>query len=150
MIFSTIQAADAILWYIKMEKNQINYIISSFFIPFILCLQVYYNILIKNKYNDPFTFILLFILTIYIFQKFKGYSTPLCKNKLSSPIWGNDEIKLWEIILFASLILYPHWEYILAVIIILVPILKIYFGGAYGSLWCAIGNWIAFKYLLYF
>ena len=37
MIFSSIQGLDAILWYNKMKKNTINYIITSFFIPFFLC-----------------------------------------------------------------------------------------------------------------
>ena len=30
MIFSSMQLADAILWYSKMEKNNLNYITSSF------------------------------------------------------------------------------------------------------------------------
>ena len=42
MIFSSMQALDAILWYVKMKKNVINYIITSFAIPLVLLLQLYY------------------------------------------------------------------------------------------------------------
>ena len=40
MIFSSIQLADAILWYNGMKKNNINYITTSFIIPLILSLQI--------------------------------------------------------------------------------------------------------------
>ena len=52
MILSSMQALDAILWYIKMKKNIINYVITSFFIPLFLCIQVYYNILVRNNFKD--------------------------------------------------------------------------------------------------
>jgi hypothetical protein len=148
MIFSTIQLFDTFLWYIKMEKNNINYIITSFFIPFVLCAQLFYNIIIINTFRDYLTILLLLILSIYIFVKFNGYSVSLCENKLSSPIWGNNEIKLWEIIIFSILVLYPNWKYIFIVSAIFFPIVYFYIGGSYGSLWRALGNWIAFKYLL--
>ena len=51
MIFSSIQLADAILWYIKMEKNIINYYVTSYIIPIILSLQIIYNIYVRNKIN---------------------------------------------------------------------------------------------------
>lgn len=148
MIISLIQLFDAILWYIKMKKNKINYIITSFFIPFILAFQVYYNIVIRNNINEPFVLSALAMGTIYIFIKFNGYSVSLCNNKLASPIWGNNEIKIWEFVIFAILIFYPNWQYMLLIIFILLPIIYKFVGGAYGSLWCAVANVIAFKYLI--
>jgi hypothetical protein len=144
MIFSSMQLFDAILWYINMEKNIINYVVTSFFIPLVLCAQVYYNILVRNNFKDPLTIMFLIIGTIYTFIKFNGYSVSLCNNKLASPIWGNNEIKLWEFFVFSVLIFYPNWNWIL----ILLPIIHLYAGGAYGSLWCAVANLIAFKYLI--
>ena len=147
MIFSSMQLLDAILWYIKMKKNKINYIVTSFFIPTVLAMQVYYNLLVMNNMRSPLVLFGLVIGTIYLFKKFNGYSISLCDNKLASPIWGNNEIKLWEFLLFAILAFYPNWKNVFLAFVILLPILHIYFKGAYGSLWCAIGNYIALKYL---
>ena len=58
LIFSSMQFADAILWYIKMKKNNINYIVTSFVIPFILSLQIIYNMFFINKINNPYIIIL--------------------------------------------------------------------------------------------
>ena len=69
MCFSSIQALDAILWYNKMKKNTINYVVTSFLIPFVLSAQMFYNILIINKIKNPLTIIGLIIVTIYIFIK---------------------------------------------------------------------------------
>jgi hypothetical protein len=148
MLLSSIQALDAILWFIKMKKNTVNYVITSFLIPLFLCAQVYYNILICNNFKDPLTIIFLIIGTIYTFIKFNGYSVSLCNNKLTSPIWGNNEIKLWEFFVFSILIFYPNWDWILMINVVLLPIIHFYAGGAYGSLWCAVANLIAFKYLI--
>lgn len=148
MIFSSIQGLDAILWYNKMKKNTINYIITSFFIPFFLCAQVYYNIIIRNKFNNLLTMVMLLVLTIYIFIKFNGYSVALCNNKFSSPIWGNHEIKIVEFVAFAILICYPNWKFIFMACFLLLPIIYFYVGGAYGSLWCAVANMIAIYYLI--
>src|SRR6056300_119314 len=49
MIFSTMQLADAILWFIKMKKNTINYIVTSLFIPLILSAQILFNLYFRNK-----------------------------------------------------------------------------------------------------
>jgi len=84
---------------------------------------------------------------IYLFIRFNGYSVSLCDNKLSSPIWSSNEIKVWEFILFAIFILYPNWKLILLIIFILLPLLHIFVGGSYGSMWCAIANIIALYYL---
>lgn len=150
MLLSSMQAFDAILWYIKMKKNTINYVVTSLFIPLFLCAQVYYNLLLRNNFRDPLLIIGLVIGTIYTFIKFNGYSVSLCNNKLASPIWGNNEIKLWEFVLFSVLIFYPNWNNVLLVNAILLPIIHLYVGGAYGSLWCAVANIIAFYYLIKF
>ena len=148
MIVSSMQILDAILWYIKMEKNQVNYIVTSIFIPLVLCAQVYYNLLIRNNLKDPIIIIGLIIGTIYCFKKFNGYSVSLCKNKLSSPIWGDNEIKFWEFILFSTLALYPNWNNIAIMNLILLPIIHFYVGGSYGSLWCSVINLVVVEYLI--
>jgi len=145
MIFSSIQLADAILWYIKMKKNNINYIVTSFIIPLILSLQILYNVFIINNNKNPMITLFVIIGILYLFYRFNGYSKSLCNNKLSSPIWEED-LKICEIIIFAILILYPNYIRILQVFI-LIFLIKFYIGGAYGSLWCAIANIVALYYL---
>ena len=71
----------------------------------------------------------------------------LCNNNLASPVWGSDEIKLWEVILFSVFIFYPNWKTLILVLGILFPLIHIFAGGAYGSLWCTIANIIALYYL---
>jgi len=143
LIFSSIQFADAILWYIKMKKNNINYVVTSLIIPIILSLQIIYNIYVRNNINNTYVNIFMFIYILYLFVRFNGYSTSLCSNKLSSPIWASNELKLWELIIFAYLLTYPQIHYI--ILVLLIPLL---FAGAYGSMWCAIANIIAVYYLL--
>ena len=46
MIFSSMQASDAILWYTGVKKNIVNYLTTSALIPIILSLQVLYNVFI--------------------------------------------------------------------------------------------------------
>ena len=150
MIFSTMQLADAILWFIKMKKNNINYIVTSFFIPLILAAQIIFNLYYRNngKYL-PLNILGIFTI-IYFFFKFNGYSTSLCDNYLSSPIWGSSEIKFWEIFIFAILIFYPNLDnsLILFTLFVFFPLMYIFMDGAYGSLWCFFANIMAFKYLL--
>ncbi len=147
MLFSCVQIADAILWYIKMKKNNINYIVTSFLIPTLLSLQIFYNIFIQNQNNNLYITMVAIIISIYLFYRFNGYSTSLCNNNLSSPIWGSNEIKLWEFIVFAVLILYPNWNLVMGIGLILFPLIHIFAGGAYGSLWCAISIFTIFYYL---
>ena len=142
MIFSSIQLADAILWLIKMKKNTVNYVITSFIIPFILSLQIFYNMYVINGIKSP----LLIPLYIYVFYRFNGFSESLCNNKFSSPIWGSKELMLWEFILFSILIIYPNWWFI-GINLLLFPAFSIVSGGGYGSLWCAVANLLAFYYL---
>lgn len=149
MIFSSMQLTDAILWLIGMKKNNVNYIVTSLFIPLILCTQVIYNLYFRNNIRNNYVNFFIIIGVIYTFIRFNGYSISSCKNKLSSPIWGSHELKLWEMILFASLICYPNWS--LAVMIIIFSIILTHFiSGGYGSMWCALGNLYALYYLLIF
>lgn len=145
MIFSSIQLADAILWFIKMKKNIINYIVTSFIIPTILSLQLLYNNFVIN--NNLIFKILSIIACLYVFFKFNGYSKSLCNNYLSSPIWGSNEVTFIEFIIFAILIIYPNWKRIIFIIFILYPLLKLLINGAIGSLWCAVANFGALYYL---
>ena len=152
MIFSSMQLADAILWYHKMKKNNINYLVTSYLIPFLLSLQLIYRVFFVNyseyiKFiDDKFLKILIFIGICYLFYRFNGYSKSLCDNKLSSPVWGSNEIKIWELIIFAFLLFYPDY-FIFITMVILLLLIKLIVGGAYGTLWCAITNLIAFYYL---
>jgi hypothetical protein len=148
LIVSSIQLADAILWYNEMKMNNINYIVTSFLIPFLLTLQIYFNVFIQNKTHFNIFFrILALLMPIYIFYRFNGYSKSLCNNKLSSPIWGSNEIKIWEFILFAILIIYPNWIMLSIILTIMLPVLYIFFKGSYGSLWCVIANITVIYYL---
>lgn len=150
MIFSTMQLADAILWFIKMKKNNINYIVTSFFIPLILAAQIIFNLYYRNNGKYLLLNVLAIFTIIYFFFKFNGYSTSLCDNYLSSPIWGSSEIKFWEIFIFAILIFYPKLDnsLILFTLFVFFPLMYFFMDGAYGSLWCFFANIMAFKYLL--
>ena len=155
LIFSSIQFADAILWYIKMEKNIINYLVSSYLIPTILSLMIIYNIFVIKKNKNILISLLVLIAIIYIFIRLNGYSKGSC-NKFSSPIWGGNEVKLWELIIFAILIA-PRWAdpgpTVFRSLIILSGMF-IYYNinntGGYASLWCAIANITALYYLYNF
>ena len=155
MIFSSIQLADAILWYNKMKKNNINYLVTSYLIPLLLSLQILYMVFIVNDssfikiIDDNYLKIFIPILILYMFYRFNGYSVSLCNNKLSSPIWGSNEIKLWALILMSFLIFYPDY-YMWFATLFLFLLIKIFVGGGYGTLWCAITNLVAFYYLYKF
>jgi len=139
MIFSTMQLADAILWAIKMEKNTINYIVTSYFIPLILSMQILYNIFVINKNKNIFISIIAILSCVITFYKFNGYSKSLSNNRFSSPIWGSNEIKFWEFMSFAILVSYPSLPIFATIILVIYPLIHYIVGGAYGSLWCAIG-----------
>ena len=149
MIFSTMQIADAILWYIGMKKNSINYFVTSLLIPFILSLQVLYNLYIRNKLNYLIVDIGVVSLIVYMFMRFNGYSiSSICNGKLASPIWGSKEISFLEMSIFAIIIFYPNWKVILFTILILFPFIIKTFGVGYGSLWCAIATFVSIYYLV--
>lgn len=147
MIFSSMQLADAILWYNKMKKNNINYITTSFIIPFILSLQILYNVYIRNNNKNIFITLFAIAIIIMMFKKFNGYSKSLCNNKIASPVWGSKELTVWDIAIFALLAIYPINYQMDKIIIILTAIIAIMTSGAYGSLWCAIANVVSFYYL---
>ena len=145
LIFSSMQFADAILWYIKMKKNTINYVVTSFIIPFILSLQLIHNVYFVNKINNIYVNIFIGLFVIYWFWKLNGYSVSSCKNKLESPIWGNNEITLIELILFTTVIAYPYLGFAF-----IVPLIVLIVERGYGSMYCALANILAFYYLLTF
>ena len=147
MIFSTIQLADAILWYIKMKKNEVNYYVTSYMIPTILSMQILYNVFIRNDSKNVYINSIAIMICIYLFIRFNGYSSSLCKNDFSSPIWASKEIKLHELLIFMLFILYPNLKKISLTLFIIFPLVHILAGGAYGSLWCSIANYVAFDYL---
>ena len=150
MLFSAMQVPDAILWYTEMKKDNINYWVTSFLIPLILCLQIIYNVFVINKSSNIWMLILVFFYILYVFVRFKGYSKPLCCNKLTSPIWASKELKIWELVTFIIISLYPRWDTIGATIFIVLPIIHLVAGGAYGSLWCFVSNLVSLYYLYKF
>lgn len=143
MIFSSIQFTDAILWYIEMEHNNTNYIVTSVFIPIILIAQAVYNIHFRNQISHPLIDLSIIIGSIYLFQRFHGYSSSMKCNRISSPIWGSTELATWELIVYATFIFYPN-----IVMIPVIPLVMFITQGAFGSMWCAIANLIAIKYLI--
>ena len=52
MIFSTIQLLDAILWWNKMKRNEINFFVTSYLIPLVLSAQMFYNIYYRTSINN--------------------------------------------------------------------------------------------------
>tara|TARA_B110000495_G_C22707877_1_gene416409 strand:+ start:93 stop:656 length:564 start_codon:yes stop_codon:yes gene_type:complete len=146
MIFSSIQLADAILWFNKMKVNNINYVVSSYIIPLILSLQIIYNVFVRNNNNkNIYITIISIIYIIYLFNKLNGYSISL-NNYFKSPIWGANDFKIWEILLFTLLIFYPRWSYVYYALIWF-GLVMVFANGAYGSLWCAVANMWALFYL---
>ena len=145
LIFSSIQFADAVLWSIKMKKNNVNYFITSLVIPLILSAQIVFNVFIRNKEESTFIKIFSIATIAYLFFRFRGYSHSLCEmkgGKRSSPIWGGHELELWELVGFALLIFYPRYY-----LILLIPLTLALTNTGYGSMWCAIGCGVAVLYL---
>lgn len=155
LIFSSMQFADAALWYIKLKKNFINFFVTSFLIPTILSLQILFNVyVINNNTNQLLNYAVAFII-IYMFLKFNeygGYSIGACNNNFSSPIWGSSEIKLYEMIIFIIFILYDVKRgfntFVLVSSFIVILLTRFYFKGGYGSLWCSIACLISIKYFI--
>jgi len=152
MIFSSIQIADAILWYIKMKKNNINYIVTSFVIPFILSLQIIYNMFFINKINNPYIIILIVALIMYIWKSFKGYSID-SKNKYGSPTWttfDNPDPPIYGLLsglVFFLLIAYGRDEFTRDSLCITFLISALLGYRGVGSLWCAISTILSLYYL---
>ena len=150
MIFSSMQASDAILWYTGIKRNRVNYLTTSVLIPLILSLQVLYNVYIKNKNKNKLITVFSILFILYIFYRFNGYSKPLCNNKLASPIWASKELQLWELVIFATIVLYPNWNTLVFTVFIVFPLIFLLSGGGYGSLWCAVANIVTIYYLYKF
>lgn len=151
LIFSSIQLADAILWLINLKKNNINFVVTSFLIPFILSLQVYYNMFIINKISNPIIKLLVFIFIIGIFLHMYGYSIK-SKNIFDSPIWGSKEASFIYMIIFFVFIVYGRIgfegeKFHFFIILFISLLLPFFLKGGYGSLWCAFSNILAFYYL---
>lgn len=149
LIFSSMQFVDTLLWYSGMKHNNLNYYTTSILIPFILSLQILFNIFIINKYYNPIAIILVILGIIYLFYNFNGYSKPLCLNNLSSPVWANNEITLFEAFIFATFIFYPNWKNIILTMI-LILLIKFFINGAIGSWWCFISVFLSVYYYFAF
>ena len=151
MIFSSIQFADAILWLIKMKKNTINFVITTFIIPFILSLQVFYNLYVINGIKSivliPVYLLILFsgITRIKLFPDVTGYSKPSL-NIFSSPVWGSIDYNLIVMTIFLFLISYGR-DLPTKIMMFISLLISFLLTGGYGSIWCAVGNLGAFYYL---
>ena len=99
MIFSTIQFMEFIIMDFKNEKKYVkllnNITNNTIFIDFTNCIYIY----VINEINHPFLNIFILIFIIHIFYNINGYSTPLCSNNYSSPVWGNYKINMLEIVI---------------------------------------------------
>ena len=152
LIFSSIQFADTILWYIKMKKNNINYIVTSFVIPFILSLQIIYNMFFINKINNPYIIILIVTYIMYIWKTLNGYSID-SKNKYSSPTWGtfdNPEPSVYKLslgLVLLVLLSYGRDEFTRNILCITFLISALLGYRGVGSLWCAISTVLSLYYL---
>jgi hypothetical protein len=141
-----VQLLDAILWWNKMKKNNINFVVTSYLVPFALAAQIVYNIYFRNNINNVYLNLITISAIIYLFLRFHGYSKSVCDNYFSSPIWGGKELTYLEMVLFLILVLFPDWSVILFGMFAF-PIMMHIFKGGYGSLWCAIANGWAVYYL---
>jgi hypothetical protein len=146
LIFSSMQLLDAILWWNKMRRNNINYVVTSYLIPAVLVALIIYNVYFINNINNLYLNIFIAVFTLHIFLRFNGYSSSVCKNYISSPIWGGKELAYWEFVLFLVLFAYPSINLILFWFVFYSLIVHIFKGG-YGSLWCAFANVFTIYYL---
>lgn len=152
MIFSSMQLVDAILWFINMKKNNINFFISSYIIPSILLLQIVYNLLFINNIYNIYSYLIILISAIIFYTTYRGY-TIHSNNMFKSPLWGGKENTFIGMLIFFIIIFYGrigfYGEKLDNLIIGLVSLLfSFYFNGGYGSMWCYFAN-IASIYYLY-
>jgi len=151
MIFSTIQLLDAILWSVGMKKNSINYAVTSYLIPAVLCAQVIYNLLVINQLWNPLVLGVILATVVSLFNLHRGYSKQSC-NMFSSPVWGNSYTKVGMFI-FAILISFGRIGFVGTKLhFLLVLMLSLFaswlFSGGEGSLWCAFANIASIYYLV--
>ena len=146
LILSSMQLLDAILWWNKMKRNNINFFVTSYLIPITLAAQFIYNIYFKNNIDNLYLNIFTAISVIYLFLRFHGYSNSVCDNYFSSPIWGGKELTYLELVTFLILSVFPNWNLILFGMVTF-PIMMHIFKGGYGSMWCAVANFWTVYYL---
>jgi len=147
LLFSSIQFADAILWWNKMEKNSINYITTSVLIPLILSAQIVCNVYYMGGFNNRYLDIMVLGVIASIFYTLNGYSIPSC-NRFGSPKWGNYNIKPYEALLFLFLITVSSNINIYSVVSHTIPLILAYlYMSGLGSGWCAIANIFSIIYL---
>ena len=151
LIFSSMQFADAILWYIDMKKNKINLFTTRFLIPLLLSMQLLYAnyFYFEKVHNIKLVFVWLYVFYLF-FIKFDNYSikSPKCKQQNCSPVWGGSDMTLIEMVIFFFLTYFTGFNTSSMTIIPVILFIYWYFDFGYGSHWCAISNLIAFKYLL--
>lgn len=145
ILFSSMQFVDAILWYINVERNNINYITTSFIIPSILFSQIVYNLLYYNKYYNNITYLILGFFFIYLFYRFNGYTSKTNCNNYCNLKWGDISIHYLEFIVFFLLITFPIKKISIDKTIYFLLIL--YFSNN-GSVWCSIANLLSLEMLL--
>lgn len=151
MIFSLMQLADVILWLIKMKKNNINYVVTSFVIPTILLAQVIYSLLFVNNLHNIFAYLIIALSGYILYNRYNGYSVP-SKNYFESPTWGGKETNFLSMLLFFFVIFYGRiglsGEKLQNLFIgLLTLIASFYFSGGFGSIWCALANVASLVYL---
>lgn len=151
LIFSSIQFTDAVLWFIDMKKNTLNLVITRFFIPFILSLQLLYGNYFYFAQVSKLKLLLVWLFIIYLFFfKFDNYTTKSqnCKKQTCSPVWGGREIHMIEMIIFFLLAYFNGLNDFAITSLPVILFIYWYFDHAYGSHWCAISNLSAFYYLI--
>ena len=80
LIVSSMQLLDAILWWNKMRRNNINYVVTSYLIPAVSVALIIYNVYFINNINNLYLNIFIAVFTLHIFLRFNGYSSSVCKN----------------------------------------------------------------------
>lgn len=147
LLFSSMQFADAALWYVKLRPNRTNRIVTLVVIPAILSAQLLYRSYGRRSGGGGVSAIhraCVWGMVAYLcLVKFGDYSTraSACRTKTCSPVWGGSEITLVEMLLFFGLAYacvptdVPMW-------LGLALVLGVYrtFDHAYGSHWCALAN----------
>jgi hypothetical protein len=133
ILFSSMQFIDAIIWYIDVKKNNINYILTSLFIPIILILQLFVKLCIIDGVNNYYVYTFLFLTSIYLFYKFNGYTIKTNCNNGCNLLWGGTEVYRPELLLFAILLFnnYTSVKYVILTCVL-------FFFNPNGSIWCSL------------
>ena len=152
MIFSSMQLVDAILWYIGMKKNYLNFFLSSYVIPLILTLQIFYSMIVINKLNDWKGWLVVMLWAISLFSSYRGYTQP-SENCFSSPNWGGTKQNPWYLVIFFFFIFYGRIgltgsKFYNLLFGILTLSLTFMIGDGFGSIWCSLANVAALCYLV--